>query len=711
MIPVYRVVVVLLLLITIVAGAGAVTLTPIGGQAETLGEPSDVIMYLGTPYLVYFNDPEVVRLVNGTWTAVPDTPENIGANYGKVCVNGGELVFTNSYGECYAYNGTAWRQLPTATIDYVSNIASVDGTLYAIGVNYSATTDLVIRKFDGVSWEIVINEINGGEPNMVTVDGDTLYIVARNYDAAVVAQYGMSSYLSWTSPDATLTHIGGSGSADWSFDRAFNVVGGDLYISVSGPLVDNDNIHAVDRWNGTAVERVESLGGYRVSRIVPYGSGAFVLYGPYLTSANSSIAWYDGETLEYLVSMDGATEIPWIGWIDGNTLHVTLSHNPPDPTFQSYAIESSGGGTAPVANFSANATSGNAPLVVQFTDTSINSPTTWSWDFDNDGSADSAEQNPVAEYANAGTYTIVLNASNTAGNDTESKVGYIIVTAGEIALAPTANFSANVTTGTAPLVVQFSDLSTNAPTAWSWDFENDGTVDSTEQHPVCIFPEGSYTVVLNASNAAGSNTVSQVGYITVTVEEVEPITTAPSITVAPNGVAVLSETHGTTWIRWVWSPVNISTDQIVVGVFDGIEVFNLTANTTLPPSMYYRGDLNPNEYHLFGLALVNNSTGTPVVERVDLGVTTAQGTEFFYIIFIVALALALVGAIIPNRYMALVLLMFAFLLSVYLAVGTTASNASFSVIAIMMAVVTCGGMIFVMYDLVKSHVSWENDDY
>ncbi|MFY1642828.1 PKD domain-containing protein, partial [Methanoculleus bourgensis] len=47
---------------------------------------------------------------------------------------------------------------------------------------------------------------------------------------------------------------------------------------------------------------------------------------------------------------------------------------------------------------------------------------------------------------------------------------------------PTANFTANVTSGTAPLTLQFTDTSTGDPTTWFWDFGDGAT--STERHPV-----------------------------------------------------------------------------------------------------------------------------------------------------------------------------------------------------------------------------------
>jgi PKD repeat protein len=67
----------------------------------------------------------------------------------------------------------------------------------------------------------------------------------------------------------------------------------------------------------------------------------------------------------------------------------------------------------PTASFTASATSGTAPLTVQFTDTSTGSPTSWSWDFGN-GTTSSA-QNPSMSYSSAGAYTVTLTASNAAG--------------------------------------------------------------------------------------------------------------------------------------------------------------------------------------------------------------------------------------------------------------------------------------------------------
>jgi PKD repeat protein len=78
------------------------------------------------------------------------------------------------------------------------------------------------------------------------------------------------------------------------------------------------------------------------------------------------------------------------------------------------------------ANFTANTTSGLAPLTVQFDDISSGSPQSWSWDFGDGGT--STDPNPVHTYHAVGMYTVSLTVTNIAGSDTETKIDYIQVT-------------------------------------------------------------------------------------------------------------------------------------------------------------------------------------------------------------------------------------------------------------------------------------------
>jgi PKD repeat protein len=71
-------------------------------------------------------------------------------------------------------------------------------------------------------------------------------------------------------------------------------------------------------------------------------------------------------------------------------------------------------------------------LTVNFTDTSANNPTSWSWTFGDGGT--STNQNPSHQYTSAGNYTVSLTVSNAASTDIESKVNYITVTNGVGAL-------------------------------------------------------------------------------------------------------------------------------------------------------------------------------------------------------------------------------------------------------------------------------------
>ncbi|OPZ97910.1 MAG: Calcineurin-like phosphoesterase [Bacteroidetes bacterium ADurb.Bin408] len=66
--------------------------------------------------------------------------------------------------------------------------------------------------------------------------------------------------------------------------------------------------------------------------------------------------------------------------------------------------------------------------------------------------------------------------------------------------ADSIDFVADTLYGIAPLTVHFTDLSSVTPTAWLWDFDNDGTFDSPLQDPVWTYTnDGVYTVNLVVS--------------------------------------------------------------------------------------------------------------------------------------------------------------------------------------------------------------------
>ncbi|HOJ96672.1 MAG TPA: PKD domain-containing protein, partial [Methanospirillum sp.] len=180
------------------------------------------------------------------------------------------------------------------------------------------------------------------------------------------------------------------------------------------------------------------------------------------------------------------------------------------------------------ADFTGSPRSGAAPLTVQFTDLSTGNPTMWYWDFGDGGIIPAGEDenvtcagadchniaNPVHTYTREGSYTVTLTASNQFGaSDTEVKQGYITV--GQISPGIQADFTASPRSGSKPLTVQFTDLSTGGPTMWAWNF-GDGATDMVANPTHTYTNDGTYTVTLTASNQFGaSDTEVKSGYICV----------------------------------------------------------------------------------------------------------------------------------------------------------------------------------------------------
>ncbi len=158
------------------------------------------------------------------------------------------------------------------------------------------------------------------------------------------------------------------------------------------------------------------------------------------------------------------------------------------------------------AYFTANPTSGIAPLTVEFTDQSTGTVTDWSWSFGGGGS--STDQNPSHTFNSSGYHYARLTVTGPGGEDTDTKIAYIRV----MEPTPVAYFTANPTSGIAPLTVDFTDQSTDEVTNWSWDFGDGGT--GIEVNPSHTYSEaGDYAVSLTVTGPGGEDTVTKVDYI------------------------------------------------------------------------------------------------------------------------------------------------------------------------------------------------------
>lgn len=193
------------------------------------------------------------------------------------------------------------------------------------------------------------------------------------------------------------------------------------------------------------------------------------------------------------------------------TYNVSLTvTNPAGQNTRTRSVTVNPANTNPVANFTANTTMGVAPLSVHFTDLSTGNPDAWVWDF-GDG-ATSSLQSPDHIYTVANNYTVSLLVSNQYHANQLVRTNYIHV--GAVPLE--ANFTANVTSGVAPLTVQFTDVSTGNPTSWAWDLDGDNITDSNLQNPQFTYDDaGVYDVYLTVSNGTDQSTAYIYDYITV----------------------------------------------------------------------------------------------------------------------------------------------------------------------------------------------------
>jgi len=172
----------------------------------------------------------------------------------------------------------------------------------------------------------------------------------------------------------------------------------------------------------------------------------------------------------------------------------------------------------PTADFTASALEGVTPFSVDFADVSTGSPTSWSWSFGDGGT--STVQNPTHVYAAPGLYTVSLTVVGPSGADTETKTDFINVK------PVVADFIGFPTSGNAPLLVSFTDLSQGSVTSWLWNF-GDGATATSQNVAHNYTTYGTFTVSLTVTGPAGTDTETKVAYIEVgkgTVAPEDPVT-------------------------------------------------------------------------------------------------------------------------------------------------------------------------------------------
>ena len=152
------------------------------------------------------------------------------------------------------------------------------------------------------------------------------------------------------------------------------------------------------------------------------------------------------------------------------------------------------------------------------------------------------------------------------------------------AQAPTPNFTSSIQAGCSPIIVNFTDQSTGGPNQWLWNFGNGNT--STLQNPTATyFTPGTYTVTLTVTNAAGSNTLTRTGYITVYEPPTVNFNASSTTGCFPKSVQFTDMSTagmGNTNVTWQWDFGNgsTSTQQNPVALYTSAGSFTVTLKVT-----------------------------------------------------------------------------------------------------------------------------------
>ncbi len=201
------------------------------------------------------------------------------------------------------------------------------------------------------------------------------------------------------------------------------------------------------------------------------------------------------------------------------------------------------------ASFTADKTSGPASLTVTFTSTSTGDLDKYVWTF-GDGATGTAGPAISHTYTVPGDYNVSLSVSGGGGSDVAPKPPNVYTI--HVYQPVKAAFDVSPAEGLAPLTVHFVDRSTGNPTAYAWDFDSDGTVDSTVANPTHTYAtRGVYTVSLKVTGPGGSDTLVRRNVVTAfkPVLYVQP-TTVNLLSVSGRDYPITVRNEGNGVLRW-----------------------------------------------------------------------------------------------------------------------------------------------------------------
>lgn len=225
---------------------------------------------------------------------------------------------------------------------------------------------------------------------------------------------------------------------------------------------------------------------------------------------------------------------------------------------------------------------------LHLTDLSTGNPVSWEWSLPGAETETSTEQNPTAVYPAAGTYDVTLTVTDAEGHtSTLTREGFVTVTmqAPQAViglpeggyLSPFASVFVPVDT---PLT--FTDLSVGNPTERTWTFTGTDITTSAEETVTVTYPEeGTFSVDLEVSNAAGTSKTYYEGICVGGEQHIWNIEVSENTALAPIEIGWYGNYGGTNWLG-MQAFAELFNKPMTAGKISSVDIYFAKTTTVTP---------------------------------------------------------------------------------------------------------------------------------
>jgi len=383
-----------------------------------------------------------IKLSSKQSAPLATSPANFAVYY---AVNGGDFNYLTDVHHMTLNNWTAGVlsdiQMPSdcdnatsiEVVWYKTTDTGPDGTTAVAATSASYIDDIVVTGQPCTSYPTGTGTIAGSAT------------VCQGLTNVLYSVTGISgaTYYEWTVPSGA-TIVSGNYSDSIYVDFAINQAAGDVTVTGWNLCGAGSTFTKAVTFNAVPAAPGTITGNQTV-----YNGQNGVAYNVGTVSGATSYTW---ATPSFATIASGGTtnSITTNNACPGTVGNITVhANNGCGAGPESYALQVAIGCTAPVADFTANATEVTAGATVNFTDLSTNVPSSWSWTFTGGTPSSSTVKNPSIVYGTAGVYTVSLTATNGIGSNPITKTGYITVSAAPTTQIVYWNFPSNPDNSTA----------------------------------------------------------------------------------------------------------------------------------------------------------------------------------------------------------------------------------------------------------------------